>query len=261
MRSPALAGTHTDTVDAMDDAELARRSLRGFGEMVAALGRGEDRGAEVRWPNAVGARMRSAAGNPFFDAVIVPAGAVPPPDDPRLPYCVWTVEDAVPGRMEEAAIATPCMGVALDDPALDLRGPAPEIETPPLRVVGDVNERAYGDFGTFSPLLQAVRDDRIRVHGLRDEGVFVCVAVTLSAGDDVSIHFVATEASHRRRGLASRLMLAVLAEARDQGMRTATLQASADGLPVWERLGFRRVATLRGYLRPDAGAPVAAPPP
>jgi len=60
----------------------------------------------------------------------------------------------------------------------------------------------------------------------------------------------------RRRcdcGLASRLLLAVMAAARNDGTGSATLQASPSGLSVYERLGFRRVATLRGYLRPNAG--------
>jgi ribosomal protein S18 acetylase RimI-like enzyme len=76
--------------------------------------------------------------------------------------------------------------------------------------------------------------------------------VTLTLGDDLAVHYVATEAAHRRRGLATRLLRAVLAQARADGLRTATLQASPDGLPVYLRLGFRRVATLRGWLRPDA---------
>jgi len=68
----------------------------------------------------------------------------------------------------------------------------------------------------------------------------------------VSIQYVATEAAHRRRGLASQLLRALLSAARDAGIRSATLQASPDGLSVYERLGFRHLTTLRGYLRPDS---------
>ena len=238
----------------IDDAELARRSILGFGEMVAALGRwGAGAEAEVRRPNALGARIDAAADNPWLDAAVVPADAAPPADDPRLPRCLWTVADAVTGRVEEAGIATPCLGAALDDPALQRDGGATDVEAPSLAVIGDVNERAYGQIGVFGPLVRALRDDRVRTHGLRDRGAFVCVALTLAVGDDLSIQYVATEAGHRRRGLASRLLLAVMAAARGEGMRSATLQASPDGLSVYERLGFRRVATLRGYLRPDVG--------
>ena len=236
--------------DIMDDAELARRSILGFGEIIAALGRwGVGVEAEVRRPDALGARIDIASDNPWFDAAVVPADAIPPDDDPGLPHYLWTVADAVPGRARAAGIETPCMGVALDDPALDLSGGATEVEEPSLAVLGDINERAYGQFGVFSSLVSALRDDRIRTHGLRDGGEFVCVALTLAVGDDLSIQYVATEASHRRRGLASKLLLAVMAAARNEGMRSATLQASPDGLSVYERLGFRSVATLRCFVR------------
>lgn len=238
----------------IDDAELARRSILGFGEMVAALGRcAAGAEAEVRRPDALGARIDAAARNPWFDAAVVPLDEVPAADDPGLPYCVWTVADSIPGRVEEAEIATPCMGLALDDPALTLEGGAPDVEVPSLAVLGDINERAYGEMGVFGPLVRALRDDRVRTHGLREGGAFVCVALTLTVGDDISIQYVATEAGYRRRGLASQLLRAVIAAARAEGRRSATLQASPDGLSVYERLGFRRVALLRGYLRPDIG--------
>ena len=41
---------------------------------------------------------------------------------------------------------------------------------------------------------------------------------------------------------------AALAEARVDGLRTSTLQASPDGYSVYERLGFRTVTTLRASL-------------
>jgi hypothetical protein len=39
----------------------------------------------------------------------------------------------------------------------------------------------------------------------------------------------------------------------DRQWGVATSQASPDGLSVYERLDFRRVATLRGYLRSVGG--------
>lgn len=239
----------------MTDEQLARRSILGFGEMVAALGRwGVGADAVLRRPDALGARLPSVAGNPWFDAVVVPPGAAPPADDPLLPGCVWTTGAAVPGRVEEPGIATPCLGVALDDPSLALGDAAAGAETPPLAVLGDLNERAYGETGWFVPLVAALRDPRIRAHGIREGDAFVAVALTLDVGDDLSIHYVATEAAHRRRGLASHLVRGALAAARARGLVSATLQASAEGLPVWTRLGFRRVAMLRGFVR----APVAS---
>ena len=50
----------------IDDAELARRSILGFGEMVAALGRwGVGAEAVVRRPNALGARIDAAGSEPL----------------------------------------------------------------------------------------------------------------------------------------------------------------------------------------------------
>jgi ribosomal protein S18 acetylase RimI-like enzyme len=229
----------------LDDAELARRSILGFGETIAALG-GAARA--VRREDALGARIAAAAGHHWIDAVVVPFGAAPPADDPAtLPHALWTVAAAAPGRVEEPSIAMPCLGLELATASLD--GGERDPEPPPLAVVGDVNDRAYGQFEALGPLLGAVAGDaRLRAHGVRVDGAWACVALTVRVGDDASVQYVATEARFRRRGLARRLLLAALAEARDDGARTATLQASPDGLAVYERLGFRRVALLRAFL-------------
>jgi GNAT superfamily N-acetyltransferase len=230
----------------MDDQELARRSILGFGEMVAALG-GD---GAVRRPDAIGANVGGATDNHWLDAAVVPLDARPPVDDPSLPHSLWTVADAAPGRVEEPGIAMPCLGLPLDGAQLSGAAPPDTVEAPPLAVVGAVNDRAYGQAHVLEPLVDRLRDDRIRTHGLRVDGEIACVTLTLAVGDDVSVQYVATDERHRRQGLASRLLLAVLAAERDRGMRSATLQASPDGLPVYERLGFRRVAVLRAFLRP-----------
>jgi ribosomal protein S18 acetylase RimI-like enzyme len=210
--------------------------------MIATLG-GE---GAVRRPDAVGALVGFAAENHWLDAAVVPGDAAPPADDPGLPHCLWTVADVVPGRREEVGIAMPCMGLALA--ALEPVAPV-EVEEPSLADVGAINDRAYGQVEQLAPLVRALRDDRILTHGLQVDGTLACVALTLRIGDDISIQYVATEDRFRRRGLASRLLLAVMSRAAATGATSATLQASPDGLPVYERLGFRRVATLRAFLR------------
>jgi GNAT superfamily N-acetyltransferase len=236
----------------MDDAELTRRSVEGFAETVAALGcAGAGPRAVIRRPGAIGAHVPSASDNHWIDAVVVPADAQPPQrDDPGLPHSLWTVADgAIAGRVEEPSIAMPCLGLVLGR-AVDLGGGLP-VRRPALAEVGEVNDRAYGQGVALRPLLSALRDDRVAAYGVRADGGegWACVALTLRVGDDVSVQYVATEQGHRRRGLASGLLRTVLDEARTDGARTATLQASSDGLPVYERLGFRRTATLHAHLR------------
>ncbi|MFO0950085.1 MAG: GNAT family N-acetyltransferase [Isosphaeraceae bacterium] len=238
----------------MDDAELARRSVVGFAEIIAALGRwGVDPSAELRRPGLLGARVDAMGDNPWMNAAVVLPGASPPEDDPDLPFCLWTLAGAAPGRVEFPGVATPCLGVELDAPALPAGVGAAEVGTPTLAEVGAINERAYGQSdGVFRRLVQGLRPDgRVRTHGLRVDGAFVSVMLTLTVDDDLSIQYVATEEAYRRRGLASGLIAAVTASARAEGLRSATLQASPDGLPVYLRLGFRRVATLRGSSGPS----------
>jgi ribosomal protein S18 acetylase RimI-like enzyme len=237
----------------IDDAELARRSILGFGETVASMGRwGVGADIEVRRPDAIGARICLLGDQPWLNAAVVPSGVAPPGDDPGLPYCLWAEAAMVRGRVERPDIALPCMGMTLDGPD----GAAPEAA--PLEAVADVNEGAYDQPGLFGRMLRSLAGDpRVRGHGLRDAGgggPFVCVALTMAVDDDISIQYVATRVGHRRRGLASRLLLGAMAAAREEGARTATLQASPMGLPVYERLGFRRVATLRAHLRPGSVA-------
>jgi GNAT superfamily N-acetyltransferase len=223
--------------------QLAQHSIIGFAEMLACLGRTGVGGAtELRSGGLVGARVPWAADNHWIDAAVADAGAelVDPP------HCVWST--VVPeSRRELSEIAMPCMGLDLGD------WPAPDeapIETPPLSLVGELNDRAYGQRDRLGPLVASIVDPRVRTHGVRVDGEWACVALTLRVGDDVSVQYVATEARYRRQGLAARVVAASLADARADGMRTATLQASPDGRSVYERLGFRSVATLRASASP-----------
>jgi GNAT superfamily N-acetyltransferase len=121
--------------------------------------------------------------------------------------------------------------------------------SPSLAEVGAINDRAYGIGPLFGPIAGRLRDDRMAAHGLLVDDRIACVAMTLTLGDDLGLHYVATEAGYRRRGLATRLLTAVMQRGRADGMRTATLQASPDGLPVYRKMDFREVGLLRAFVR------------
>jgi GNAT superfamily N-acetyltransferase len=57
-----------------------------------------------------------------------------------------------------------------------------------------------------------------------------------------------TEPAYRGRGIASRIVRALLAIARSKRANRVNLHASAMGLPIYERLGFERTREMRVYI-------------
>jgi hypothetical protein len=63
-----------------------------------------------------------------------------------------------------------------------------------------------------------------------------------------------TDPAHRRRGLATCVLEAMLDWCRRRGIRRVTLHASAQGRPIYERMGFTQTNEMRLELQVAAAA-------
>src|SRR6266542_449463 len=85
------------------------------------------------------------------------------------------------------------------------------------------------------------------------EGQPVATATLLLTAGVAGVYFVLTAPEARRRGIGAAITLAALREARDLGYRIGVLGASAMGLPLYRRLGFKEYCRLAVYeWQPDA---------
>jgi ribosomal protein S18 acetylase RimI-like enzyme len=78
-----------------------------------------------------------------------------------------------------------------------------------------------------------------------DQAVATC---ELTVGGGVAgLYGISTLAAHRHRGYGSAMTAYPLLEAREDGIATAVLQASAAGLGVYERIGFEKFGEITEY--------------
>ena len=138
------------------------------------------------------------------------------------------------------------MGASFDEMTLDgLDGTDPP-KTADGPTVGRVNDVAYG-FAERRPIetiLGGLPADVARATRFDLDGEPASVMMAGDHGEDTAVWFVATVPEARHQGLATRLMKRALADARQRGQTSTTLQASAKGEPVYAALGYRRLGTL-----------------
>jgi GNAT superfamily N-acetyltransferase len=105
--------------------------------------------------------------------------------------------------------------------------------------IARINEIAYGyPPGDFDAVAESPMPGG-RFYFAELEGEPVTTLGVWPNGSDVVAIWVATLPEARGRGIAGRLLAHALANAREQGYETTTLQASKLGRAIYERLGYR----------------------
>jgi GNAT superfamily N-acetyltransferase len=74
-------------------------------------------------------------------------------------------------------------------------------------------------------------------------------AAAALVGADATVYLVTTDPGWRNRGVASALTARVTARAAELGATTVSLEASAQGRGLYERLGFRPAVALHSWAR------------
>lgn len=116
------------------------------------------------------------------------------------------------------------------------------------------SDAAAGVFGLPADEIRMLTPPGLAVHPqstLRIATVgdrIVGTAQAWTDGDAIGVFNVAVEADHRRTGLGAELTAAVVADGAAAGGTWAYLQSSDDGLPVYQRLGFRVVDEWTSWL-------------
>jgi GNAT superfamily N-acetyltransferase len=244
-------------IDRQRSDELQRHGLEAFYRL---LTRAADGSRLVEFPGVIGSVVPASPDRSFPNGVVYEsaeelASAI---DVLEVEYrhaavrawTVWVPEDdrraaellADAGHHLDAAPAAMAIELA------DLPDPDPgdldwDAEATPQEV-GRLNDLAYG-FECFEAAFTRVPDDALRLYRARVDGELACVAGTLDRDDDCVLLMVATDPERRGAGLARRLCHAALAEARDRGLATSSLQATKLGQPVYERLGYRSCGQIQ----------------
>lgn len=161
----------------------------------------------------------------------------------------------VDGENAAAAQAAEAQGMVLDSRptpmVADLQA-LPFDDAPPrapvgLPTIGRVNDLAYGyPEPKLAPAIRGLPAE-ILTYGASHDGSTASVALAYDIGDDTAVWFVATLPAAQRNGLGRAVVQRLLLDARERGQRTASLQASPAGRPLYERLGFEPVGSLHLY--------------
>lgn len=244
----------------IDDAELRRRAIAGLRDEVEVFGSGHPDSRLIRRADLLASLTPVSPQRSLFNSVYYEDPAVLRAELDALAatyeeagIAAWTVW--VPDEDRETAELLAGRGHLLDaEPramALDLADlaavpPSPkavEARAGGAAVAAELNDRAYG-YGPDAFRAALGGETQLRWHIAYSDGLPVACVGVIEVGDDCCVTGVATPPEHRGRGIASWLLCSVLIEARERGMRTASLQATKAGAPIYERLGFRDL----GYI-------------
>jgi len=143
--------------------------------------------------------------------------------------------------------------------------PEPDLDGITVETVEDESQRhewhdvlrdGFGLVDADAPQVAAAHDwpcqhERDRTYLLLRRGrVAVATALLHSPYGVAGVYGIAVRRAFRRQGLGTLATLVTVRAGAERGATVAMLQASKDGFPVYERLGFRTICAFRSWTIP-----------
>jgi GNAT superfamily N-acetyltransferase len=182
------------------------------------------------------------------------------------PGLIWLFEDlldplcraGLPAAADRAGLSLSLSGFGMSGDFL----PIPEPNHPSLRFVrvttedellayADLNSRAYGmpfEAGRDGLCGSALWKSGMHTYLGLEDGIPVSAAATVETNGCLLLALVATAPEAQRKGYGEATVRKALFEgAKATGLTRTVLHATMAGAPVYERVGYRKVATIRFY--------------
>jgi ribosomal protein S18 acetylase RimI-like enzyme len=171
----------------------------------------------------------------------------------------------LPAMLREGGLAAAETEIAM---SRGLSRPAPASAGPRGLLIRSVASRRQ--LQDFARLLGANEPEVLRFYDLAAEallssesplhffvgylgGVPVATAELTITGAVVGLYNISTVPEHRRHGIGTAMTMAALREAGERGCATAILQAAADGVGIYEDVGFREFGRITEFKPPGRG--------
>lgn len=251
----------------MDDHQLYQRVHRLLIEEASLFAACSRRGRLLRWPGVIASLLTGTRERSLFnwvvyedlDALLECYGAVAAAYD-DAGVRAWTVW--VPPGDAAAARALCERGHRLDSQPLAMAADLARLRLPPAddldwretqdaALVAQINDAAYGfPPPAFAEVMADWRKGRWRAYVAHLNGRAVSALLACDGDNgDCGISAVATLPVARNRGVATRLLSAVLRGARHRGLRTTSLQANHNGARIYATLGYRNLGAMAMWGR------------
>lgn len=228
---------------------LLERNLRGLAALHRLVGRYA--GTLIEIDGAVGSIVHDAPDNPWLNALVCEPSANLERTLERIAdrdlMAVWAcgpdqVHHAVEAGFARLIAAVPAMSMTLDHVAAVGNASVPV----GLAEAGALSDAVYSNKGhELERTLARIPSKLVQARGRRDAaGRLVAAALLLHIDGDCSVQYVATRPDAQRLGHGLALLGDALAQARNRGASTTSLQSSEAGMRLYRSLGYRTVGQL-----------------